>query len=212
MYLYALSASSLVLPLLPGSHIAWNTHTPDIIGIDPYFPAAMRQLRRDPVPRHYFSFLARDLGCPNSPSVSSRASTIPFPSPVAWRGVAWRRASRPWKFLQEPRTKGTNRRCSNDKQSHDASSRNRHWRASSSFPTEIWKGFVAKLKFKRRGRKGRNLWIDRYAYLISCPSRIFFIVAIKVEDKEFLFDAWKEEEKRSRVFGKRKKDIARLKN
>lgn len=89
MYLYALSASSLVLPLLPGSHIAWNTHTPDIIGIDPYFPAAMRQLPRDPVPRHYFSFLARDLGCPNSPSVSSRASTIPFPSPACpWRGVA----------------------------------------------------------------------------------------------------------------------------
>lgn len=136
-------------------HCLEYTHTPDIIGIDPYFPAAMRQLRRDPVPRHYFSFLARDLGCPNSPSVSSRASTIPFPSPACpWRGLAWRRASRPWKFLQEPRTKGTNRRCSNDKQSHDAPSRNRHWRASSSFPTEIWKGFVAKLKFKRRGRKG----------------------------------------------------------
>lgn len=60
-------------------------HPPNII--DPYFPAAMRQLPRDPVPRRYFSFLTRDLGCPNSPSVSSRASTIPFPSPVAWRGA-----------------------------------------------------------------------------------------------------------------------------
>lgn len=64
------------------------------------------------VPRRYFSFLARDLGCPNSPSVSSRASTIPFPSPVAWRG-----AERAGRGNFSRRTKGTNRRCSNDKQS-----------------------------------------------------------------------------------------------
>lgn len=35
--------SSFVLPLL-------DTHPPDIIGIDPYFPAAMRQLARGLAP------------------------------------------------------------------------------------------------------------------------------------------------------------------
>lgn len=109
---------------LSASSFAWiphwlDTHPPDIIGIDPYFPAAMRQLPREPVPRHYFSFLARDLGCPNSPSVSSRASTIPFPSPARARDVAWRGAeqSEPAVEISQGTEKGTNRRCSNDKQS-----------------------------------------------------------------------------------------------
>lgn len=55
-------------------------YTSNIIGNDPYFPAAMRQPTRDSVSYLHFSFLLRDLGCPNSPSVSSRASTIPLPS------------------------------------------------------------------------------------------------------------------------------------